>query len=211
MKVERSAGNFDLAQLLPGVTDFQEFAHHDAALKFWLPEVVAVSVMDMSKRNGCSVAESLRQFFFQHCYGVYAYQLLLDFDSDLFKDCTPVFSNKQQAEGDRPGKRRIDTYWLPDLGKNVAPIKVWLPSRVKTDLQRLADHVGLSLSHYAREIVISRLMGHAKLPVREGMLETVNLSVARDWEQDREVPLLQAELNEYTESLDGENRTEAVD
>jgi hypothetical protein len=201
MNPSSSANGLNLSQLLPGVQDFSEFKCHDAALKFWLPEVIAAGVLDMAKRNGASASETLRQFFVQHCYGVVTYQLLLEFDKNLFRDFAgPVFSNK--ATDARPGKTRIEAYWLPDLGKNTAPIKVWLPERVKMDLHALADHVGISLSQYAREIVISRSVGHAKLPMREAMLDAVDMSVAERWVRGEDVPLRQVAEGQQLSDLD---------
>lgn len=49
-------------------------------------------------------------------------------------------------------------------------IKLWLPKRLRDDLQVLADHTGIRLSQYVREIVISRLLGHGTLPKRPEML-----------------------------------------
>lgn len=200
-----------VAQLIPGIQDVGEFAEHDAALKFWLPELVVGSLMDMTRRSGSSVNEMLRIFLVQHCYGVYTFQLLLGHNRALFRDPeSPVFSRKSTKDNKRPGKRRIETYWLPDLGKNIAPIKVWMPGRIRRDLQKLADHVGISLSQYVREIVISRLLGHAKLPMRERMLDTVDLSVADRWEGGEVVRLQQVSVTEYSRVLDGELRVEEV-
>lgn len=69
------------------------------------------------------------------------------------------------------GKKRIDTYWVPELGKNVAPMKVWIPKCMKADLQTLGEHAGLTLCNYVREILISRLLGHGMLPQRTTMLK----------------------------------------
>jgi antitoxin component of RelBE/YafQ-DinJ toxin-antitoxin module len=191
-----------LEQLLPGVRDFGEFKDHHASLKFWLPDLVAATLLDMAKRNGVSVSEALRQFFVQHCYGVVTYQLLLDYDRSHFKDYEgPRFAKKQQADEARPGKTRIDAYWLPDLGKSTAPVKVWLPERVKKDLQALADHVGISLSQYAREIVMSRAIGHATLPMRPKMLDAVDMSVAERWANDGDVRLKSVTQQEFEASL----------
>jgi hypothetical protein len=77
---------------------------------------------------------------------------------------------------------------------------------VKADLQALADHVGISLSQYAREIVISRSLGHAKLPMREAMLDAVEMSVADRWVSGGEVPLRQVSAEELGSSLAVESR-----
>ena len=60
---------------------------------------------------------------------------------------------------------RVTTYWVPELGENVSPIKVWLPMRMRNDLQTLAGYAALNLSQYVRESVISRVLGHGSRAV----------------------------------------------
>ena len=85
-------------------------------------------------------------------------------------------------------KVRDPVYWVPDLGKNVWPVKVWIAKRLRDDLQSLADHAGMPVSQYAREIVISRLLGHGTLPKRPKMLEAAPLPSAEAWGRDEDVP-----------------------
>jgi hypothetical protein len=72
------------------------------------------------------------------------------------------------------------------------------------NLLRKPGHI--SLSQYAREIVISRSVGHAKLPMRAAMLEAVEISVAEQWVRDEEVPRRQVSAEELGRSLAGESR-----
>jgi hypothetical protein len=97
---------------------------------------------------------------------------------------------------------------VPELGKNVVALKVWLPTRLRKDLQVLTDHVGLNISQYAREITISRLLGHGTLPYRREMLEAVPLPTADDWCEGKKVPLRRASAAEFLLHADGELRSE---
>lgn len=197
-------------QLVEDMGDFSDLKQHDSAMKFWLPEPANEALEELASINGHSMSEALRQFFVTHCYGVYAYQIMTDTIPGLFRDPESIkFSevpNKPPA-----GKKRIDTYWVPELGKNVASIKVWIPSRVRQDLQLLADHVGIKLSQYVREIIISRLLGHGTLPKRPEMIAAFPLPSADDWSEDREVPMRQVNEDEYLQSKVSERRTEWVD
>lgn len=193
------------AQLLEGMGDFSDLRTHDKALKFWLPEPACEALEDLSRRNGDSMSEALRQFFATHCYGIYAYQLMLDAVPDLFSEPSgmasrPLFSRAGHAE------KRSPTYWVPELGKNVAPVKVWIPRRMAVELQMLADHVGIKRSQYVREIVISRLLGHGTLPMRPEMLTAEPLPAIEDWCEDKEVPMRQVSEEEYSRSKLGEIR-----
>ena len=198
------------AELAEAMGDFSDLNQHDTALKFWLPEPAAMAIKEICERNGDSMSEALRQFFAQHCYGVYAFQVMNEANPNLFQNTGSVMFSMRGAEPP-VGKKRIDTYWVPELGKNVMPIKVWVPSRVKSDLQALADHVGINLSQYVREIVISRLLGHGTLPKRPEMIEAWPLPSAAQWCNDEDVPMRQVSEDEYRQANARELRTEWVD
>lgn len=198
------------AQIVEGMGDFSDLREHDSALKFWLPEPAAEAIKELCERNGDSMSEALRQFLAQHCYGIYAFQLMNEALPGLFRDpAPPMFS--RALEESPPGKKRVDTYWVPELGKNVMPIKVWIPIRMRSDLQALADHVGIKLSQYLREIVISRLLGHGTLPKRPEMIEAVPVPSAEEWCDGKKVHMRQVSQEEYWKAAEGEMRTDWVD
>lgn len=197
------------AELVNGMGGFEDFKHHDSALKFWLPEAANEALEDMSMRAGVSMSESLRQLFAAHCYGIYAYQVMVDSIPGIFRDPgMPMFSRR----GSEPpaGKKRVETYWVPELGKNVMPVKVWIPSRMHADMQLLADHVGIKLSQYVREIVIARLLGHGTLPMRPEMLKAEPLPAIEDWCEDRELQMREATEEEFHTMPLSERRVEWV-
>lgn len=181
------------SQIVQGMGDFRDLSTHDSALKFWLPEPALEALRELCAINGDSLSETLRQFFAHHCYGIYAFQLMNKKLPGLFKDLddSDVCFSRTRASDDPPGKKRAYTYWVPELGKNVKPIKVWVPLRLRNDLQLLADHVELNLSQYTREIVIARILGHGTLPYRPEMLAAAPLSAAQDWCDGEDVPLRQ--------------------
>ncbi len=118
------------ADLVNGMGGFGDFYHHDSALKFWLPEAANEALEEMYERAGISMSESLRQLFAAHCYGIYAYQIMIETNPGIFRNSEPMpamFS--MRASGPPPGKKRVETYWVPELGKNVMPVKVWIPKR----------------------------------------------------------------------------------
>jgi hypothetical protein len=200
------------AELVNGMGGFSDFRNHDSPMKFWLPEAANDALKEMAERGDLSLSEILRQLFVTHCYGIYAYQVMVDTIPGIFRDPGypggPLFSTSI-AEPPQ-GKKRVDTYWVPELGKNVMPIKVWIPKRMHHDLQLLADHVGIKLSQYVREIVIARLLGHGTLPMRPEMLAAAPLPAIEDWCEDRKLALREASEVEYYSHPLGEHRTEWV-
>jgi hypothetical protein len=200
--------------LVADMGDFSDLAKHDAALKFWLPEPVYAALKELCARGGESMSEMLRRFLAQHCYGVYAVELMREALPGLFRDFDEMPEGLQfsRSRTNTPtGKVRIDTYWVPELGKNVAPIKVWVPSRLRSDLEVLASHVNIKLSQYVREIVISRLLGHCTLPKRPQMLEAAPLPSVDDWCEDREVPMRLTTEEEFRAHPDGKHIVNWVD
>lgn len=195
--------------LVADMGDFSDLAKHDVALKFWLPEPVSFALTEMGELGGESISEMLRRFLAQHCYGVYAAQVMSAAVPEIFRDPPPAMFSRS-APTPPPGKVRVDTYWVPELGKNVAPIKVWVPSRLRSDLEALAAHVDIPLSQYVREIVISRLLGHGALPKRPQMLEATPLPSVEDWCEGREVPMRLATKAEFWTHPDGEHTVEWV-
>lgn len=199
------------AALVAEMGDFREFAENDVAIKFWVPEPLAEALEDLRERDGVSMSQLIRQYLIVHCYGLYAIRLMLEADPHLFKD-REVDSEIRFSRATPPdNKKRVDTYFVPELGKNVAPFKLWIPKRLRDDLQILADHVGLKLSQYLREIIISRLLGHGTLPLRPEMLRASPTPAADDWAEDRDVPWREVTAEEYRNSPEGKIHTEWVD
>ncbi len=197
-------------EIVEGMGDFSDLRNHDCALKFWLSEPAMEALREMCARNGDSVSEVLRQFFAHHCYGIYAYYVMTDAIPNLFKEPEPPRFRTVQ-EKIPVGKKRVTTYWVPELGKNVMPVKIWIAQRMRDDLQVLADHVDLKLSQYAREIVISRILGHGTLPHRPEMLNAAPLPAAEKWCRGQKVEMREVDHAYFYRHADGESRSEWVD
>ena len=197
------------AEIVAGMGDYRDLGTHDVALKFWLPEPAEKALAELAELNGMSMSESLRQFFVLHCYGLYAFTVMTSALPRLFRDGERALFSRR--EDDLIQSKRITTYWVPELGKNVAPVKLWIPQRLRKDLQILADHVGIKLSQYLREIVISRLLGHGTLPKRPEMLVAAPNTAADAWCEDELVPWREVDYEHCTSALVCEYRTQLVE
>jgi len=185
-----------LDQLTLDIGDFSDLSKHDAALKFWLPEPVKDALSEISESTEQSVSGFLRQFLIIHTYGLYPYLVMLDAMPNFCRhdDRSSVkFSKNSQ---NKEGKVRVSTYWIADLGKNIAPIKIWVPTRLKQDLALLADHTELTPSNYIREIVISRLLGHGMLPKRPEMMYQPTNNLEK-WLEEKELDWVEVEENVF--------------
>jgi hypothetical protein len=197
--------------LFKDIGDPLQFGRHDTPLKFWLPKAADQVIRDISSQAGDSQSEAFRQLLFTHCYGLYAFTKLRDMKKEIFKDeDSKIFYSLVGHDETPPGKKRITTYWVQELGKNVVSVKIWISARIRDDLQLLANHTGIKLSHYIREIVISRLLGHGTLPKRLSMIEAVPLPAAEDWCNDVNVPWKQVSKVEYEDAEIRQSRFEWV-
>ncbi|MBS0217372.1 MAG: hypothetical protein JSR63_04225 [Proteobacteria bacterium] len=119
-------------------------------LTFWLPERIDTLLVAHERRCQCSRSDMLRAILRQYLYGI---------SGD--PDQTPALSQPvvQVRRGEWGGR-------LPQLGKNIAQAKLLVPSRWSQDLSALGAEAGVTRSHFAREIVVTALLGHAYLPAR---------------------------------------------
>ena len=186
-----------LEQLMEGMDDCSDLSQNDVALKFWLPVPAMQGMKEVSDIYDRTVSRLIRDFLLAHCYGMYAFEWMRE--QGVFHQYVPALFSRR-AEELPAGKIRVTTYFVPELGKNIAPMKLWIPSRLKNDLTILANHVDLTVSNYVREIVISRLLGHGTLPMRPKMMKFIPEPVAEDWNEEREVPwreVSEEELSKY--------------
>ena len=195
-----------LDELLAGMGDLGTLDDHDTALKFWLPEPAEKALSELAKLQGDSMSVLLREFLAAHCYGVYVVQLLRSRQPGPSFESGARFSRKRAPAETR--KVRKVTYWIPELGKNVAPLKIWIAKRLRDDLQALADHTKVPLSQYVREIAISRLLGHGMLPKRPEMFLAAPLPSADAWCEDREVPWIQVDEATFRKCSEGREEIE---
>lgn len=201
-------------ELVARMGDFSDLELNDVALKFWLPQAAFEALGEMAERSSLTMTEFLRQFFVVHCYGLYAFIAMKEAKPSLFKDSLPgtnVFYQSVGQEQLPSGKIRVETYWVPELGKNISPVKVWMPKRMRCDLEALAKHSALTLSNYVREIVISRLLGHGMLPTRSILFQVFATPEANAWCEGQEIPWREVSRDEINRFIVRRQGTRTVD
>lgn len=117
-------------------------------LRFWISETLDRFLADLESESACSRSECVRALFAHYLYGTHG--------ATRPRDATAARVVKRGCWGGR----------TPDLGKNCVDVKLWLAPAMRDDLARLAQRAGLTLSHFAREVVVTHLLGHSYLPLR---------------------------------------------
>ena len=198
-----------LQQLIQKMGDVSDLQNNDIAFKFWLPMPVFESLQEICELDAVSQSVFFRNYLYNHCYGLYVIkQLLADYPS-LFKDHDYWYSIAQEPTP--PGKKKSWTYWVPELGKNIVPIKIWIPQRLRDDLQTLADHAEVKVSQYVREIIISRLLGHGMVPLRPEMFKAISTPDADLWCSTEDFNWREVHQKEYQEAIERRAEYEWVD
>lgn len=129
-----------------------------ATLTFWIPERIDSLMSEHERRKGVSRSAFMRAILRRYLYGLYGTAL----SSTHAGVPTRTPASKRGTWGGR----------ITELGKNTVEVKLSLPRAWRDDLVALAADAGITLSHFARELVVSHLLGHAYLPARVMGLHT---------------------------------------
>lgn len=136
-----------------------------------MPEPLDEILRQLGDHGFASRSALIRDALFLYAYGQYVYAQMKAEEEGFFYD-----------NGVRYSCTRSRT---PELGKNSINYKVWLPAKLREDMQSLADLAGMKLSHFVREVLISAFMGHLRLPERETLLVQA-LERSHDWPPEEE-------------------------
>jgi len=144
--------------------DFSEFSSDNwVSMKVWLPEALDKILHELADHFECSQSELIRQALFVYVYGRYRFEQMRTQRGGLFTPEHPPLFSLASDPAQIPEKKNR----APDLGKNRVNTRVHIPAMLKEDLQTLASRSGITLSHFAREVLISTFLGHLMLPERE--------------------------------------------
>jgi len=142
----------------------------DVAIKFWLPEMMGEVLDQECSYAGTTRSDLIRQYLFMYLYGRHDLWGLLERNDHHYKLCgRPMFSKRKVEPADMA--KEPEPNIMQDMGKNTEDLKVWIPQKMKTDIQALADKASISLSEMIREIIISMLFGHTYLSARKELMQ----------------------------------------
>lgn len=138
--------------------DYDQLSECDTALKFWLPESVEKKIDEMCSFQDTCASDVVRQILFIHLYGRY----------DLFglveRQILTFHLNKEHRI--KYCAVRIDdplcdnSSFHEPIEKSIADFKVWIPAKMRADIQALAQITGKKPSLYVRQVIITHLFGH---------------------------------------------------
>lgn len=132
--------------------DFEFLAGDLVPLKVWLPESVEALLETWATRLGVSKAGLVTQLLFAHLYG------WCDLHAHYGDDAGWAVPRPRHVASRSPTYR-------PDLGKNIADVRAYVPARMRDDLTRLAGNHGLKTSAYSRRVILDQFLGRMPVPI----------------------------------------------
>jgi hypothetical protein len=132
----------------------------DEQLRIWLPDPAKIALMEICNRLGMSITAYLTELFATYLYGVHEVIRMRDqqtglYDTDdlQFLDTDPCDGGQTDDDGpafDEP---------VPEMGKNIFALKIFLPAKIKNGLQHRADKAQAPLGRFARAMICAHLFG----------------------------------------------------
>lgn len=162
--------------------ELMDLLANDAQLRIWLPEPLRHSMDLVSLHLDTTLSKYLREYFVVYLYGNHALIDMYNHQTGIFYS-PPLPETTADEDYDGPMfSRARSVEFIPGLGKNIVPLKIFLNAQIKADLQTLADKSGVALSHFVREILVSHFLGHTVWPERQEMLNLEHIATANLWE-----------------------------
>lgn len=137
-----------LSSLIPE-RDYKGLNGAESQLRLWLPEPARIGLEDVCERMDTSMTVFLTEFFVSYLYGFH--ELLRMRESRL-----GIYAPLERRACMMDATPQPP---LPDLGKNIFAVKIFLPGRVKKELERLAERSGSTLGEFARALICAHLFG----------------------------------------------------
>lgn len=144
-----------------GDRNLQDLSQNTAELRIWLPDEIKKALDEIIMGQHMTAAKYIREFFVLYLYGMHELLKMQQKHDGLYYTPPPKprCCEPEQDSGIRYS-RAPSTEFLPGLGKNIVPLKIFIPERMKDDLQQLADRAGIPLSRFTREVLASHFFGH---------------------------------------------------
>jgi hypothetical protein len=165
-----------------GLLDLSE---NSAVLRLWLPEAGRTALNQTTKNSGIVGSKYLREFFVSYLYGAHELLRMRSMKEGLYYVPLPKEPSvtREGASGGIKFSRAPSVEYIPGLGKNIFPFKVFLPQRIKDDLQGLADKVDIPLSQFVREILITHFFGQTFWPAKLKSWSEEHERIGVEWEK----------------------------
>ena len=132
----------------------------DEQLRIWLPDPAKIALMEICSRLGMSITAYLTELFATYLYGVHEVMRMRDYQTGLYDTDDMQFLDVDPHEDghtDDDGPEFDEP--VPEMGKNIFALKIFLPAKMKFGLQQRADKAKVPLGKFARAMICAHLFG----------------------------------------------------
>jgi hypothetical protein len=188
-----------------------DLSDNSAVLRLWLPEAGRIALNQTTKNSGIVGAKYLRDFFVSYLYGAHELLRMQVMNEGLYYVPLPIqetYHRGKTCNNTIMFSRAPSVEYIPGLGKNIFPFKVFLPQRIKDDLQGLADNLGIPLSQFVREILISHFFGQTFWPAKLQSWSQENERIGKEWAQEERESISIPYENNRPDEIDGDRVVE---
>ena len=132
----------------------------DEQLRLWLPDPAKIALIEICNRLNMSITAYLTELFATYLYGVHEIMRMRDHQTGLYDACDLQFPNvdnseSEETEDDGPAFDEP----VPEMGKNIFALKIFLSAKLKSGLQERADKAQAPLGRFARAMICAHLFG----------------------------------------------------
>ncbi len=168
-----------LSRLYEGDRGIRDLHANKAELRVWLPIPAKRAMDECVDKLHVTAAKYLREYLVVYLYGGHELLLMKAEKTGLYFVPPPV-----PDSGIRFSRGSSDEC-VPGMGKNIVPLKLHLPEKMKADIEVLAKNAGIPLGQFVREILISHFLGHTVWPERTQAWTLEQKEIADGWEDGR--------------------------
>lgn len=162
-----------MSSLIPQ-RDYSGMNQQEEQLRVWLPDPAKLGLEEVCEQAETSMTVYLTEYFTEYLYGCHELLRMRANRSGLYE----------------PIKRSLMKYNMektasdisPDLGKNIFALKIFIPTKIKADLQALANRAEISLGEFTRSLICAHLFGREYGPKIMMALASNEKGAANVWE-----------------------------
>jgi hypothetical protein len=169
--------------LYEGDRGTKDLHNTSSELRVWLPEPLKVAMQEVTERAEITVSGYIRQFLVVYLYGSHELLCMQENATGIYHPPPPPPPPPSSNQGGIRFSRARMVDYVPGLGKNIVPLKLYLHEKMKADLQALADKAGIPLSQFMREVLVSHFLGHTVWPERKWQATPEQQALAEGWAQ----------------------------
>ena len=161
----QSAADLTLSDGLIPHRNYAGLNVQDEQLRIWLPDPAKIALIEICDRLNMSITAYLTELFATYLYGIHEVMRMRDHQTGLYDIHDLQFPNADYSEDDKTedDSPAFDEP-VPEMGKNIFALKIFLPGKLKSGLQQRADKAKAPLGRFARAMICAHLFGRAVGP-----------------------------------------------